>query len=71
MISVKDLQQLANETRGVMNKGRTLIGKEVLDFDISLSWTRKLAKIISEKYLIPKSIKRICIYKIDEGKYLL
>lgn len=65
LITHQELRQLAEGTRGVMNKGKTLIGKEVLDFDMSQKWTQKLVKIIEDKYILPKSIKRVNLYSLD------
>ena len=65
-VSVKVLKEKANEMRGVMAKGNTLIGSEVLDLDMGLKWTKKLLKLINEEYILPDSLKRINFFKIDE-----
>jgi len=66
-ISIKDLKALAGEMRGVMNKGATLIGKEVIDFDMALKWTKKLVNKISDEYIFPKSVKKINFFHLDES----
>ena len=65
-LTVDELKRLVEEIRGVMSKGKTLVGKEVLDLDFSHSWTTKLIRKIAENYLLPKSIVRINVYSLDE-----
>ena len=54
-----------------MNKGKTIIDKEVLDLDLSLLWILKFVKKIVEQYLLPQSIVRICIYSLPEDFQLI
>mmetsp|Transcript_23129 Transcript_23129/g.25686 ORF Transcript_23129/g.25686 Transcript_23129/m.25686 type:complete len:205 (+) Transcript_23129:637-1251(+) len=49
-----------------MDKGSTLIGTEVLDFDMSFKWSKKLLQAINKKYFIPDTIKRINFYRIED-----
>lgn len=65
-ITAKELKALADEHRGVMSKGKTTVGNEVMDFDMKQKWSKKFLKQISEEFIIPKSVKRINFYSLNE-----
>ena len=65
-LTIDELKRLADEVRGVMSKGKTLIGRENFDLDFSHSWTTKFVRKIAENYLLPESILRINAYSLDD-----
>jgi hypothetical protein len=69
IVTTKELKTLMNEFRGGMDKGKTFMGNEIMDFDMRQKWTNKFLKQVSKKFTIPKSIKKINFYSIDEDDH--
>ena len=57
LLNIAELKEVFNECKGVMDKGKTKIGKEVFDIDCGQNWTSKFLKLLGSKYILPKSIK--------------
>jgi hypothetical protein len=67
-LTTRELKEIVGEVRGVMDKGKTLVGKEVLDLDMSLDWTKSLLFTLTQSHL-PKSLTKLTLHSLPEGTF--